>query len=157
MKKSSLILMSFVPFMFSFAADYFLAIPGIRVVFLFLMPPALAIYWAVLGSLYARFKWSYLPAVLVAHSLGIISIAGYYAMRLTPGTDPIVPAHLVQRFTLPISPWATYVYEWLGYKASPDLFNTQAISVALMMMILIFSLSFIIKRVQGVQRTVRRF
>lgn len=157
MKKSSLVIMSLVPFFFSFMADFFLAIPGIRVLFLFFMPPAIAIYWAVLGGLYARFKWSFLPALTVSHSLGLISLAGYYALRLTPGTDPVLPARLVQRFTLPISPWASYVYEWLGYKASPDLFNTRAIAVGLLMMMLIFSLSFAIKKIKGTQRTVRRF
>ncbi len=157
MKKETLVLMSFVPFFSSFVADFFLSIPGIRVLFLFAMPVAMSIFWWVLGSLFARFKWPYWKAVLTAHSLGIVSVLVYYIMQLLPGSAPLLLSRLVQRFTLPISPWASYVYEFLGFPSSPDLFNTQAITVALLMMMLLFSLAFAIKKIRGTQRTARQF
>lgn len=157
MKKTTLVLLGTVPFLFSFVADFFLSVPGIRVPFLFLMPLALLIYWLVLGTLFARFKWKYGQALLGAHAIGLVSLLLYVLMQLFKLNDVPFLARLVQRFTLPIAPLAGYIYEGLGFPGSPDFFNADAIWMGLLTMILVFSLAFALRKKKGTQRTARQF
>ena len=76
MKKSVLVLLSFVPVVVGWLVNILIMVPVIGMVGFYLLPLLTTVFWFFLGKRYAR-KWKAVPAVLIAHTVGICSLLIY--------------------------------------------------------------------------------
>ena len=76
MKKCILILLSFVPVVVGWLVNILIFVPVIGMAGYYLLPLAATVFWFFLGKQYAR-KWKPVPAVLIAHAVGICSLLIY--------------------------------------------------------------------------------
>jgi len=76
MKKSVLILLSFVPVAVGWLVNILITVPVIGMVGFYLLPLLTTVFWLLLGKQYAR-KWKAALAVLIAHIVGICSLLIY--------------------------------------------------------------------------------
>ena len=76
MKKSVLILLSFVPVVVGWLVNILIMVPVIGIAGFYLLPLLTTVFWFFLGKWYAR-KWKAVPAVLIAHTVGICSLLIY--------------------------------------------------------------------------------
>jgi len=76
MKKSVLILLSLVPIVVGWIINILIMVPVIGMAGFYLLPLVTTVFWFFLGKQYAR-KWNAVPAVLIAHTVGIFSLLIY--------------------------------------------------------------------------------
>ena len=76
MKKSVLILLSLVPVVVGWVVNILIMVPVIGMAGFYLFPLLTTVFWFFLGKQYAH-KWKAVPAVLIAHTVGILSLLIY--------------------------------------------------------------------------------
>lgn len=76
MKRSVLILLSFVPVVVGWLVNILLRIPVIGMAGFYLLPLLTTVFWFFLGKQYAH-KWKVVPGILIAHTVGICSVLIY--------------------------------------------------------------------------------
>ena len=76
MKKSVLILLTLVPVIVGYLVNVLIVVPIIGTAGFYLLPLCTTAFWVYLGKQYAR-KWKTLPAVLIAHIVGVCSLLVY--------------------------------------------------------------------------------
>lgn len=76
MKKRVLILLSFVPVVVGWLVNILIMIPVIGMAGFYLLPLLTTVFWFFLGKQYAH-NWKAVPAVLIAHTVGILSLLIY--------------------------------------------------------------------------------
>ncbi len=76
MKKSVLILLTLVPVIVGYLVNVLIMVPVIGMVGFYLLPLLTTGFWFYLGKQYAR-RWKPVPAVLIAHTVGICSLLVY--------------------------------------------------------------------------------
>ena len=137
MKKSVLILLTLVPLIVGYLVNVLIMVPKIGMVIFYLLPLCTTAFWGCLGKQYAR-KWKTLPAVLIAHIVGVCSLLVYLWQFLleTDETRNIRLAALSQMFSA-----ATPLYLFGGIaqlvESQPD-YAGIATSVAMQVIALIY-------------------
>ena len=76
MKKSVLILLTLVPVIVGYLVNVLIMVPVIGMAGFYLLPLLTTAFWFYLGKQFAR-KWKPVPAVLIAHTVGICSLLVY--------------------------------------------------------------------------------
>lgn len=76
MKKSVLILLTLVPVIVGYLVNVLITVPVIGIASFYLLPLLTTAFWFYLGKQFAR-KWKPVPAVLIAHTVGICSLLVY--------------------------------------------------------------------------------
>ena len=76
MKKSALVLSALVPVIVGYLVNVLIMVPVIGMAGFYLLPPLTTVFWFYLGKQYAR-RWKTVPAVLIAHAVGICSLLIY--------------------------------------------------------------------------------
>ena len=100
MKRSVLILLSFVPVVVGWLVNILLMVPVIGMASFYLLPLLTTVFWFFLGKQYAR-KWKAVPGVLIAHTVGICSLLIYLWQFLleTDATRNLILAGFSQMFS----------------------------------------------------------
>ena len=75
-EKSVLILATLVPVAVGYLVNVLLKFPVIGMASFILLPLVTTVFWFCMGKQYAR-RWSVIPAVLIAHAVGICSLLVY--------------------------------------------------------------------------------
>ncbi len=76
MKKSVLLLLSLVPVVVGWLVNILILVPVIGMAGFYLLPLLTTVFWFYLGKQYAK-RWKFVPAVLMAHTVGICSLLIY--------------------------------------------------------------------------------
>lgn len=77
MKKSALILLSFVPIVVGYLVNITLLLPGIGMLCYYVLPLLATVFWFYLGRKYAHSSWKTIPAILIGNATGILSLLIY--------------------------------------------------------------------------------
>lgn len=77
MKKTVLILLTFVPIIVGYMVNLFLALPVIGPIVYYILPLLASVFWFYLGRLYSGGIWKTIPALLIGNATGIISLLIY--------------------------------------------------------------------------------
>ena len=77
MKKTVLVLLTFVPFVVGYAINLLLAVPVLGAVLYFVLPFVALGFWFYLGNLYSKTNWKALPSILISSATGILSLVLY--------------------------------------------------------------------------------
>ncbi len=77
MKKWVLVLLSFVPVVAGYIVSTVFLVPEIGIAVYYILPFLTTAFWFYLGIQYARSTWKPIPAVLIAHAAGIVSLLVY--------------------------------------------------------------------------------
>jgi len=77
MKKSILILLTFVPLIVGYVINITLTIPGIGMIIYYVVPLGVSGFWFYLRSLYSKTTWKAIPSVLIGSATGILSLILY--------------------------------------------------------------------------------
>ena len=76
MKKSILVLLTRIPVIVGYLVNILIMVPVIGMAGFYLFPLLTTVFWFYLGKQYAR-RWKPVPAVLIAHTVGICSLLVY--------------------------------------------------------------------------------
>ena len=76
MKKSVFVLLTLVPVIVGYFVNILIRVPVIGMAGFYLLPLLTTVFWFYLGKQYAR-RWKPVPAVLIAHTVGICSLLVY--------------------------------------------------------------------------------
>ena len=77
MKKSVLILLTFVPIVVGYIINLSILWPAIGLIIFYILPLATSVFWFYLGRLYAGSTWKTIPALLIGNATGVISLLVY--------------------------------------------------------------------------------
>ncbi|MBE5948392.1 MAG: hypothetical protein E7261_05105 [Lachnospiraceae bacterium] len=77
MKKSLLVLLTFIPIIVGYIINFTLTVPRVGVLIYYILPLLTTVFWFWLGSRFAHTTWKALPAILIGNATGIISILVY--------------------------------------------------------------------------------
>lgn len=77
MKKSLLVLLTFIPIIVGYIINYTLPVPHVGVWVYYILPLLTTVFWFWLGRKFAHTTWKALPAILIGNATGIISILVY--------------------------------------------------------------------------------
>ena len=77
MKKSTLVLLTFVPIVVGYLVNITLLLPVIGMLGFYVLPLLTTVFWFYLGRQYARSDWKTIPAILIGNATGIISLLVY--------------------------------------------------------------------------------
>ena len=101
MKKRTLILLTLVPVIVGYLVNVLIMVPVIGMAGFYLLPLLTTAFWFYLGKQYARSTWNTVPAVLIAHTVGICSLLIYLWQFLleTDATRSMTLAGFSQMFS----------------------------------------------------------
>ena len=77
MKKSVLLLLTFVPFLVGVLINFSIMVPIIGSACFTLLPIATAVFWFWLGKKFAQSGWNIFVSLLIANATGILSLLIY--------------------------------------------------------------------------------
>lgn len=77
MKKSNLVLLSFVPILVGYFINLTILLPVIGMISLYVLPLVTTAFWFYLGRQYVRAGWKPVPAILIGNAVGIVSLLIY--------------------------------------------------------------------------------
>ena len=77
MKKSTLILLTFVPMIVGWLVNALLILPVIGMLGFYVLPLLTTVFWFCLGKQYARSNWKPIPAICIGNAAGIVSVLIY--------------------------------------------------------------------------------
>lgn len=148
MKKSVLILLTFVPIVVGYIINLSILWPVIGLIIFYILPLATSIFWFYLGRLYAESTWKTIPALLIGNATGVISLLVYLWQYLLETDETMnlalvaasqmfsdsAPIYLLARFAILFESQPNYIG-----RASMVALNV----ISVMYMIVIFVLGFI--------------
>lgn len=82
MKKSILVLLTFVPVIVGYIINFSLRIPLIGMIIFYVLPLLTTVFWFYLGRQYALSTWKTVPALLIGNAAAIASLLIYLWQRL---------------------------------------------------------------------------
>lgn len=82
MKKSVLVLLTFVPVIVGYIINFSLRIPLIGMIIFYVLPLLTTVFWFYLGRQYALSTWKTVPALLIGNAAAIASLLIYLWQRL---------------------------------------------------------------------------
>lgn len=146
MKKSVLISLSLVPVIIGYLINALLMVPALGTACFYLLPLLTTVFWFYLGKQYAD-RWKFVPAVLLAHAVGICSLLIYLWQFLleTDGTRNAALAGFSQMFS---ASTPLYLFGWLARLAEsqPNHIGSATMAalqvIALVYMMLVFCIGF---------------
>lgn len=77
MKKSILVLLTFVPFIVGYIINISIRLPMIGMIIFYVLPLLTTVFWFYLGRQYARNTWKTIPALFVGNATGVVSLLIY--------------------------------------------------------------------------------
>lgn len=77
MKKSVLVLLTFLPFIIGYIINISIRLPVFGVIIFQVLPLLMTIFWFYLGGRYARSTWKTIPALFIGNATGIVSLLIY--------------------------------------------------------------------------------
>ena len=77
MKKSALVLLTFVPIVVGYLVNITLLLPVIGMLIYYVLPLLTTVFWFYLGRQYARSGWKTIPSILIGNATGILSLLVY--------------------------------------------------------------------------------
>lgn len=144
MKKSLLILLTFVPIAVGWLINALLLVPRVGMIAFYFLPLLVLAFWFYLGRQYANTAWKALPSILIGNAVGIVSVVLYVWQFIfeTDESRNLSVAVFSQMFTA-----GTPLYLWSGiarlfetrtnYAGRATMTAMQVI--ALLVMILVFT------------------
>lgn len=102
MKKSVLVLLTFVPILAGYVINTALVVSAIGTLLFYVLPLAVLVFWFWLGGQYAKTDWGAILSVLIGSATGIISLALYLwqFVVLNSETRNLVIAGLSQMYSI---------------------------------------------------------
>lgn len=82
MKKSVLILLTFVPIVAGYIVNLSMTLPVIGPIVFYILPLLISVFWFYLGRQYAKRTWKTIPALLIGNATGVISLFVYLCQYL---------------------------------------------------------------------------
>ena len=100
MKKSTLVLLTFVPVIVGYIINLTILLPVIGPLFFYVMPIFATVFWFYLGRQFAHTAWKTIPAILIGNATGIVSLLLYLWQFLlkTDETRNLTVAAISQMF-----------------------------------------------------------
>ena len=146
MKKSVLISLSLVPVIIGYLINALLMVPALGTACFYLLPLLTTAFWFYLGKEYAD-RWKFVPAVLIAHTVGICSLLIYLWQFLleTDETRNMALAGFSQMFS---ASTPLYLFGWLARLAEsqPNHIGSATMAalqgIALIYMMIVFCIGF---------------
>jgi len=142
MKKSVLILLTFVPIIVGYIVNFTIRIPVIGMVIFYVLPLLTTVFWFYLGRQYARSTWKTVPAILVGNATGVISLLNYLWQFLlkTDETRNLTLSGASQMFsasapTYLLGRFAILFEEQPNYTGRASMVALQVISVVYMIVV----------------------
>ena len=77
MKKSELVLLTFVPVLVGYLINAAFFIPVIGTLLFYILPIVVLAFWFWLGSQYSKTDWGMVPSILIGSATGVLSLALY--------------------------------------------------------------------------------
>lgn len=77
MKKRNLVLLTFVPVLVGYLINLVLFVPVVGMLFLYIVPLFVMVFWFYLGSEYSKTDWNVTSSVLIGNLIGILSLVLY--------------------------------------------------------------------------------
>lgn len=101
MKKSVLVLLTFVPFIVGHIINVSIRIPVIGMIIFYVLPLLTTVFWFYLGRQYARSTWKIIPALFIGNATGVVSLLIYLWQYLfkTDETRNVVLMSVAQMFS----------------------------------------------------------
>lgn len=101
MKKSVLVLLTFVPFIVGHIINISIRIPVIGMIIFYVLPLLTTVFWFYLGRQYARSTWKIIPALFIGNATGVVSLLIYLWQYLfkTDETRNVVLMSVAQMFS----------------------------------------------------------
>ena len=138
MKKSVLILLTFVPILVGFLINFSIMVPVIGSVSFTLLPLATTVFWFYLGNKFAQSGWNVISSVLIANATGILSLLIYIWQFWFRAADTrnLVLAALSQYFSASVP---MYLFGWIitafGSQTYTIMLSMQIFAVVFMMLV----------------------
>lgn len=101
MKKSVLVLLTFVPFIVGHIINISIRIPVIGMIIFYVLPLLTTVFWFYLGRQYARSTWKIIPALFIGNATVVVSLLIYLWQYLfkTDETRNVVLMSVAQMFS----------------------------------------------------------
>ena len=101
MKKSVLVLLTFVPLIVGHIINISIRIPVIGMIIFYVLPLLTTVFWFYLGRQYARSTWKIIPALFIGNATGVVSLLIYLWQYLfkTDETRNVVLMSVAQMFS----------------------------------------------------------
>ena len=142
MKKSVLILLTFIPIIVGYIVNFTIRIPVIGMMIFYALPLLTTLFWFYLGRQYARSLWKTVPAILIGNATGVVSLLVYLWQFLleTDETRNLTLAGASQMFsasapTYLLARLAIFFEEQSNYTGRTSMVALQVVSVVYMIMV----------------------
>lgn len=142
MKKSVLILLTFIPIIVGYIVNFTIRIPVIGMMIFYALPLLTTLFWFYLGRQYARSLWKTVPAILIGNATGVVSLLVYLWQFLleTDETRNLTLAGASQMFsasapTYLLARLAIFFEEQPNYTGRTSMVVLQVVSVVYMIMV----------------------
>lgn len=142
MKKSVLILLTFIPIIVGYIVNFTIRIPVIGMMIFYALPLLTTLFWFYLGRQYARSLWKTVPAILIGNATGVVSLLVYLWQFLleTDETRNLTLAGASQMFsasapTYLLARLAIFFEEQPNYTGRTAMVALQVVSVVYMIMV----------------------
>ena len=101
MKKSVLVLLTFVPFIVGHIINISIRIPVIGMIIFYVLPLLTTVFWFYLGRQYARSTWKIILELFIGNATGVVSLLIYLWQYLfkTDETRNVVLMSVAQMFS----------------------------------------------------------
>ncbi len=140
MKRSVLVLLTFIPLLIGCLINFSIMVPIIGSASFTLLPIVTTIFWFYLGKKFAQSGWNIITSVLIANATGILSLLIYiwqFWFR-TADTRNLVLAALSQYFSLSVP---SYLFGWVigafGSQSYIHMLTMQIFAVVFMMLVFV--------------------
>lgn len=151
MKKSILVLLTFVPIGVGYIVNFSIAPPVVGMLIFYILPLLTSVFWFYLGKRYADSTWKTIPALLIGNATGIISLLVYLWQSLleTDQTRNVALTAASQMFSdsAPVYLLARFA---ILFESQPNYIGSTAMValnvISFMYMIVIFVLGFLLGR-----------
>ncbi len=148
MKKSILILLTFVPIIVGYIVNRTITIPGIGTIIYYIVPLVVLGFWFYLGSLYSKTNWKAIPSVLIGSATGVLSLILYLWQFLGQNDDTRNMAlAVISQMYLASTPMYLFARLAVLFEAQPNYVGlTTAVAmqvIAVILMIVIFTAGYL--------------
>ena len=147
MKRSVLILLTFVPIAVGWPINVLFLVPPIGMIAFYILPLLVLAFWFYLGRQYANTAWNAISSILIGNAVGIVSVALYVWQFIfeTDETRNLSVAAFSQMFTA-----GTPMYLWGGiarlFETQPNYAGRTAMTalqvISLLVMMLVFAVGY---------------
>lgn len=154
MKKNVLISLSLVPVIVGYLVNALIMVPVLGMACFYLLPLLTTAFWFYLGKQYAA-RWKFVPAVLIAHIVGVCSLLTYLWQFLLETDETRNPA-LAGFSQLFSASTPLYLFGWLARLAEsqPNHIGSATMTamqvIALIYMVIVFCIGFYLGKKENI-------